>query len=52
MLRIGIILTVTGIIVFAHLLLTKTGLVPRRTELFIAIGFVVVGVPLLVAGLL
>lgn len=50
MLRLGIILTVTGILALAHYFLGNRGLLPRGAELIIAIALIVLGVPLLVAA--
>lgn len=49
-LRLGMILTVTGILALAHYLLTSNGILPRGAALVIGIVLVVLGVPLLTVG--
>ena len=51
-LRLGIILAVTGIIVLAHHVLMPAGdgRLSPDTEFLIGIVFVVVGIPVLIAG--
>jgi hypothetical protein len=50
-LRLGIIFTVTGLISLAHAVLTSNGHLPPRADFIIGVVLVVVGVPLLVAGM-
>jgi len=49
-LRLGIIFTVTGVISLGHAVFTSNGHLPSRTDFIIGVVLVVVGVPLLVAG--
>jgi hypothetical protein len=50
MLRLGIILTVTGVLALAHYLLGNRGVLPRGAELISAIVLIVLGVALLVVA--
>jgi putative Mn2+ efflux pump MntP len=50
MLRLGIILTVTGVLALAHYFFGNRGVLPRRAELITAIVLIVLGVPLLVVA--
>lgn len=50
MARIGIILAVTGVIVPAHYFVGKPRFMTKRSELIIAIGLLVVGLPLLLVA--
>ena len=49
-LRLGIIFTVTGLIVLGHALLAGGGHLPERADFIIGIVLIVAGVPLIVAG--
>lgn len=51
MLRLGIILAVTGFIALAHLFLTSSRRLPTGVQLAIGVVLVVVGVPLIVIGI-
>jgi uncharacterized membrane protein len=48
LLRVGIILTVTGILALAHSLLTSNGILPRGVALVVGVVLVAVGVPVLI----
>ena len=50
MLKLGIIVTVTGFVVLAHYFSGAKGALPRRAERIAAILFIVVGVPLLLVA--
>ena len=50
MLRLGIILTVTGVLALAHYFLGNRGVLPRGAELITAIVLIVLGVPLLLVA--
>jgi hypothetical protein len=49
-LRLGIILTVTGVIALAHAVLTANGHLSSSADFIIGIVLIVVGLPLLVVG--
>ena len=48
--RVGIILTVTGIVALAHYFSGIRGVMPRGAELITSIALIVLGVPLLVVA--
>lgn len=50
MLRLGIILTVTGILAIGHYFSGNGGPLPKGADLIIGIVFIVLGVPLLVVA--